>query len=77
VKVCEDVAAGSMTKPTDALHGHGPVKASCGFVIDPPRLHLTNFHVVKALKSIEVVLGDQSHHAAKFIGGPTSATMSL
>src|SRR5712692_8368591 len=63
--------ANILTKATEYDFFMDPVPvegAGSGFVIDPRGYILTNFHVVERTQSIEVVLGDQSHHAAKFIG---------
>jgi putative serine protease PepD len=55
-----------------------PVKgAGSGFVMDPRGYILTNFHVVEGAQSIEVVLGDQSHYTAKFIGADQRNDVAL
>jgi putative serine protease PepD len=51
--------------------------AGSGFVIDPRGYILTNFHVVQEAQSIEVVLGDQSKYAAKFIGADQRNDVAL
>jgi S1-C subfamily serine protease len=55
-----------------------PVKgAGSGFVMDPRGYILTNYHVVEGAQSIEVVLGDQSHYTAKFIGADQRNDVAL
>jgi len=51
--------------------------AGSGFVIDPRGYILTNFHVVQEAQSIEVVLGDQSRYAAKYIGADQRNDVAL
>src|SRR3984893_5502350 len=51
--------------------------AGSGFVIDPRGYILTNFHVVQEAQTIEVVLGDQSKYAAKFIGADQRNDVAL
>src|SRR6202158_3816892 len=51
--------------------------AGSGFVIDPRGYILTNFHVVQEAQSIEVVLGDRSKYAAKFIGADQRNDVAL
>src|SRR5258707_3507075 len=51
--------------------------AGSGFVIDARGYILTNFHVVEGAQSIEVVLGDQSRYAAKFIGADQRNDVAL
>ena len=51
--------------------------AGSGFVIDERGYILTNFHVVQEAQSIEVVLGDQSRYAAKFIGADQRNDVAL
>jgi S1-C subfamily serine protease len=51
--------------------------AGSGFVIDSRGYILTNFHVVQEAQSIEVVLGDQSKYAAKFIGADQRNDVAL
>src|SRR6202158_1223490 len=63
--------ANILTKATEYDFFMDPVPvegAGSGFVIDPRGYILTNYHVVEGAQSIEVVLGDQSHFPAKFIG---------
>jgi len=72
--------ANILTKATayDFFMDPVPVEgAGSGFVIDPRGYILTNFHVVEGAQSIEVVLGDQSHHAAKFIGADQRNDVAL
>jgi S1-C subfamily serine protease len=51
--------------------------AGSGFIIDPRGYILTNFHVVQEAQTIEVVLGDQSKYAAKFIGADQRNDVAL
>ncbi|HTZ99500.1 MAG TPA: trypsin-like peptidase domain-containing protein [Candidatus Aquilonibacter sp.] len=51
--------------------------AGSGFVIDTAGHILTNFHVVHGADTIEVILGDQSHYKAKFIGADTRNDIAL
>src|SRR2546425_3710248 len=51
--------------------------AGSGFVIDPGGYILTNFHVVEGAQSIEVVLGDRSRYAAKFVGADRRNDVAL
>src|SRR5437588_3031853 len=63
--------ANILTKATEYDFFMDPVPvegAGSGFIIDPRGYILTNYHVVEGAQSIEVVLGDQSRHAAKYIG---------
>src|ERR1700694_2406195 len=72
--------ANILTKATayDFFMDPVPVEgAGSGFVIDPRGYILTNFHVVEAAQSIEVVLGDQSHFPAKFIGADQRNDVAL
>src|ERR1700739_2242805 len=58
----------------DPCPGEG---AGSGFVIDPRGYILTNYHVVEGAQSIEVVLGDQSRHPAKYIGADQRNDVAL
>ncbi len=63
--------ANILTKATEYDFFMDPVPvegAGSGFVIDSRGYILTNFHVVQDAQSIEVVLGDRTRYAAKFIG---------
>jgi putative serine protease PepD len=51
--------------------------AGSGFVIDTDGHILTNFHVVHGAETIEVILGDQSHYKAKYIGADTRNDIAL
>jgi S1-C subfamily serine protease len=51
--------------------------AGSGFLIDARGYILTNFHVVQNAQTIEVVLGDQSRFAAKFIGADQRNDVAL
>jgi S1-C subfamily serine protease len=72
--------ANVLTKATEYDFWMEPVAvegAGSGFVIDGKGYILTNFHVVQGAQSIEVVLGDQSRHAAKFIGADQRNDVAL
>jgi S1-C subfamily serine protease len=72
--------ANVLTKATqyDFFMDPVPVEgAGSGFVIDKRGYVLTNFHVVQQAQSIEVVLGDQSRYAAKFIGADQRNDVAL
>jgi S1-C subfamily serine protease len=51
--------------------------AGSGFVIDTDGHILTNYHVVQGADTIEVILGDQSHYKAKYIGADTRNDIAL
>jgi S1-C subfamily serine protease len=51
--------------------------AGSGFVIDPRGYVLTNNHVVEGAQKIEVVLGDRSRYAAKFVGADERNDVAL
>ena len=72
--------ANILTKATEYDFFMDPVPvegAGSGFVIDDRGYILTNFHVVQEAQSIEVVLGDQSRYAAKFIGADQRNDVAL
>src|SRR5216683_513786 len=72
--------ANILTKATEYDFFMDPVPvegAGSGFVIDPRGYILTNYHVVEGAQSIEVVLGDQSHYAAKFVGADQRNDVAL
>jgi S1-C subfamily serine protease len=72
--------ANVLTKATEYDFWMDPVPvegAGSGFVIDGKGYILTNFHVVQGAQTIEVVLGDQSRHAAKFIGADQRNDVAL
>jgi S1-C subfamily serine protease len=72
--------ANVLTKATEYDFWMDPVPvegAGSGFVIDSKGYILTNFHVVQGAQSIEVVLGDQSRYAAKFIGADQRNDVAL
>jgi S1-C subfamily serine protease len=72
--------ANILTKATEYDFWMDPVPvegAGSGFVIDNKGYVLTNFHVVQGAQSIEVVLGDQSRYAAKFIGADQRNDVAL
>ena len=72
--------ANILTKATEYDFFMDPVPvegAGSGFVIDTRGYILTNYHVVEGAQSIEVVLGDQSHHAAKYIGADQRNDVAL
>jgi S1-C subfamily serine protease len=51
--------------------------AGSGFVIDTDGHILTNYHVVHGAETIEVILGDQSHYKARYIGADTRNDIAL
>src|SRR5436305_2790184 len=72
--------ANILTKATEYDFFMDPVPvegAGSGFIIDPRGYILTNYHVVEGAQSIEVVLGDQSRHAAKYIGADQRDAVAL
>jgi S1-C subfamily serine protease len=72
--------ANILTKATEYDFFMDPVPvegAGSGFVIDPRGYILTNFHVVQEAQSIQVVLGDQTQYAAKFIGADPRNDVAL
>jgi S1-C subfamily serine protease len=72
--------ANILTKATEYDFFMDPIPvegAGSGFVIDPRGYILTNFHVVEGAQSIEVVLGDQSRHPAKYIGADQRNDVAL
>src|SRR5467141_858629 len=72
--------ANILTKATEYDFFMDPVPvegAGSGFVIDDKGYILTNFHVVQEAQSIEVVLGDQSKYAAKYIGADPRNDVAL
>src|SRR5438309_4189228 len=72
--------ANILTKATEYDFWMDPVPvegAGSGFVIDAKGYILTNFHVVQGAQTIEVVLGDQSRHTAKFIGADQRNDVAL
>ncbi|PYT72270.1 MAG: hypothetical protein DMG39_10470 [Acidobacteria bacterium] len=72
--------ANILTKATEYDFFMDPVPvdgAGAGFIIDPRGYILTNYHVVEGAQSIEVVLGDQSRHPAKYIGADQRNDVAL
>ena len=72
--------ANILTKATEYDFFMDPVPvegAGSGFIMDPRGYILTNYHVVEGAQSIEVVLGDQSRHAAKYIGADQRNDVAL
>lgn len=72
--------ANILTKATEYDFFMDPVPvegAGSGFIIDARGYILTNNHVVQGAQSIEVVLGDKSRYAAKFIGADTRNDVAL
>ncbi len=72
--------ANILTKATEYDFFMEPVPiqgAGSGFIIDPRGYILTNYHVVEGAQSIEVVLGDQSRHSAKYIGADQRNDVAL
>jgi len=62
----------------DFFYDAVPVEgAGSGFVIDTAGHILTNYHVVHGAQTIEVILGDQSHYKAKYIGADTRNDIAL
>lgn len=62
----------------DFFYNAVPVEgAGSGFVIDTDGHILTNYHVVHGAETIEVILGDQSHYKAKYIGADTRNDIAL
>src|SRR5271155_267015 len=51
--------------------------AGSGFLIDTDGHILTNFHVVDGAQTIEVILGDQTHYKAKYIGADQRNDIAL
>lgn len=83
VRIYRQVApavANVLTKATEYDFWMEPVAvegAGSGFVMDARGYVLTNFHVVQGAQTIEVVLGDQSRHTAKFIGADERNDVAL
>src|SRR6267143_723254 len=72
--------ANILTKATEYDFFMDPVPvegAGSGFLIDPRGYILTNYHVVEGAQSIEVVLGDQTHYPANFIGADQRNDVAL
>jgi S1-C subfamily serine protease len=72
--------ANILTKATEYDFFMDPVPvegAGSGFVIDARGYILTNYHVVEGAQSIEVVLGDQTHFPAKFVGADQRNDVAL
>src|SRR5438046_1251052 len=72
--------ANILTKATEYDFFMDPVPvegAGSGFIIDPRGYILTNCQVLHGAQSIEVVLGDQSRHAAKYIGADQRNDVAL
>src|SRR5438034_10528407 len=72
--------ANILTKATEYDFWMDPVPvegAGSGFVIDAKGYILTNYHVVQGAQTIEVVLGDQSRHSAKYIGADQRNDVAL
>jgi S1-C subfamily serine protease len=79
-RLASPAVANILTKATEYDFFMDPVPvegAGSGFVIDPRGYILTNYHVVEGAQSIEVVLGDQSHYPAKFIGADQRNDVAL
>ena len=60
-----------------AIYARGGQGGGSGVLIDKDGYALTNFHVVQGAQTIEVVLGDQSRHSAKFIGADQRNDVAL
>src|SRR5256885_2604093 len=72
--------ANILTKATEYDFFMDPVPvegAGSGFLIDEKGYILTNFHVVQEAQSIEVILGDQTRYAGKFIGADQRNDVAL
>ncbi len=72
--------ANILTKATEYDFFMDPVPvegAGSGFVIDPRGYILTNFHVVAGAQTIEVILGDKTRFAAKFVGADQRNDVAL
>jgi len=72
--------ANILTKATQYDFFMDPVAvegAGSGFLIDPRGYVLTNYHVVQGAQTIEVVLGDRSRYAGKFIGADQRNDVAL
>src|SRR5438105_6861834 len=72
--------ANVLTKATEYDFWMDPVPvegAGSGFIIDAKGYILTNYHVVQGAQTIEVVLGDQSRHSAKYIGADQRNDVAL
>jgi S1-C subfamily serine protease len=72
--------ANILTKATEYDFFMDPVPvegAGSGFVIDPRGYILTNYHVVAAAQSIEVILGDKTRSPAKYIGADQRNDVAL
>jgi S1-C subfamily serine protease len=79
-RLASPAVANILTKATEYDFFMDPVPvegAGSGFVIDARGYILTNYHVVEGAQSIEVVLGDQSHYAAKFVGADQRNDVAL
>ena len=79
-RLASPAVANILTKATEYDFFMDPVPvegAGSGFVIDPRGYILTNYHVVEGAQSIEVVLGDQSHYPAKFVGADQRNDVAL
>jgi len=62
----------------DFFYNAVPVEgAGSGFVIDANGHILTNYHVVENAQTIEVILGDQSHYKAHYIGADQRNDIAL
>jgi S1-C subfamily serine protease len=79
-RLASPAVANILTKATEYDFFMDPVPvegAGSGFVIDPRGYILTNYHVVEGAQSIEVVLGDQSHYRASFVGADQRNDVAL
>ena len=76
-KAASPAVANILTKATEYDFFMDPVPvegAGSGFIIDPRGYILTNYHVVAGAQTMEVILGDQTHYPAKFIGADHATT---
>ena len=79
-KAASPAVANILTKATEYDFFMDPVPvegAGSGFIIDPRGYILTNYHVVAGAQTMEVVLGDQTHYPAKFIGADQRNDVAL
>ena len=79
-KAASPAVANILTKATEYDFFMDPVPvegAGSGFIIDPRGYILTNYHVVAGAQTMEVILGDQTHYPAKFIGADQRNDVAL
>jgi S1-C subfamily serine protease len=79
-RAASPAVANILTKATEYDFFMDPVPvegAGSGFIIDPRGYILTNYHVVAGAQTMEVILGDQTHYPAKFIGADQRNDVAL